>query len=133
MKNDSIYFCSLKELNEKKYIIKFFDTIKNELIIFKDKFQKIKIFSSICPHFGGEIFFNVNQRKLQCKWHGWKFDINTGNSVTNFNMYKKNSIFNKILKLKSNIEIGCFPNKGKLKEYNHVIENNKIFIVYENC
>ena len=104
MKNDSMYFCSLKELNEKKYIIKFFDTIKNELIIFKDKFQKIKIFSSICPHFGGEIFFNVNQRKLQCKWHGWKFCAETGKCEN-------------------------FPIRTKLDQYEFKIENNNIYVL----
>tara|TARA_B100000401_G_C52728086_1_gene682091 strand:+ start:227 stop:619 length:393 start_codon:yes stop_codon:yes gene_type:complete len=128
---NKIFLCNLVDLKRDKFVKLWFDKLNDEVGAIYCKNQ-IFVYSTVCPHFGGEFELDENECFLKCKWHGWKFDINTGNSVTNFNMYKKNSIFNKILKLKSDIEIGCFPNKGKLKEYNHVIENNKIFIVYEN-
>lgn len=51
-------------------MIKYIDEIKEEVIIFEDVNKKIKIFSSICPHFGGEINFIKSKNKFKCKWHG---------------------------------------------------------------
>jgi nitrite reductase/ring-hydroxylating ferredoxin subunit len=48
-----ILLCSIDEINKKKYFIKFIDEIKDEVIAFIDKeTNQIKLFSSICPHFG---------------------------------------------------------------------------------
>ena len=104
MENKKLYFCSLDDLKKKKYIVKFFDSINDELIIFIDKYQKVKIFSSICPHFGGEIIYNDIKNLLQCKWHGWKFDKNTGKCLS-------------------------YPIRSKLNEYEFKQENNKIYII----
>ena len=57
--------------------------LKDEIIGFIDQETKeIKIFSSICPHFGGEIYFSGADNSLKCKWHGWKFCKNTGKCLT---------------------------------------------------
>ena len=66
------FICNEEYLNEKKYIIKYFDDLKDELIVFKDKNENFKCFSSVCPHLAGEICYNKQQ--LYCKWHGLKFD-----------------------------------------------------------
>ena len=104
MENKTIYFCNLDDLKKEKYIVKFFDFINDELVIFIDKYQKIKIFSSICPHFGGEIIYNNTQDVLKCKWHGWKFDKDTGKCLSS-------------------------PIKSKLNEYKIKQEDNKIYII----
>ena len=73
-----ILICSLNELKVKKYIIKNVDEWKDELIVFGDTKDSIKIFSSICPHFGGEIILHKSNKFLTCKWHAWKFCKETG-------------------------------------------------------
>ena len=92
MENKLIFFCNFGDLKKKEYIIKFFEELKDELIIFLDKDKNIKVFSSICSHSGGEIFYDLQANTLQCKWHGWKFCINSGKCLsfpimTNLNPY----------------------------------------------
>ena len=41
-----------------KYIIRFYNELKDEVICFLDKNENIKIYSSFCPHFGGEIYYD---------------------------------------------------------------------------
>ena len=94
---NKIFFCSIDEVKKKNYFIKFVDEIKDEIIAFIDKeTNKLKLFSSICPHFGGEIFYNPNEKTLECKWHGWKFCKITGKCLS-------------------------FPIKGTLNPYNFEI------------
>jgi len=114
-----IFFTTFKFLKEKKYIIKFFEEIKDEVIIFLDKENNIKIFSSICPHFGGKIFYEFNHNKLICKWHNWKFCTHTGRCLTYPIKGKLNPY-----------EFKIDPNP--LKNYDVNIENNKIYLIYEN-
>ena len=62
-----IFVCSKKEILKKKYINIWVEQWKDEIIVFLDKKDKIKVFSSICPHFGGEIIFDeiTNELELQ--------------------------------------------------------------------
>ena len=78
-----IYLCSLEELVQKRSIIKWIDEIKDEVIIFYDREKKLKIFSSICPHFGGELIYDYKKKFLRCKWHGWKFNTSDGKCINN--------------------------------------------------
>ena len=117
-KQFSIFLCKLGVLKKNKYIIKFFDELKDEIICFLDKDENIKVFSSICPHFGGEIFYDQKKDLLRCKWHNWKFCNKTGKCLS----YP--------LKLGLNpYEFEVKPDK--LKEYNINLENDKIFLIYE--
>ena len=113
-----IFFCTMEKLNEDKYVIKFFDELNDELIIFLDKDKKIKIFSSICPHFGGEIFYNPTKDELACKWHNWKFCSETGKCLTHPIKGKLNTY---------NFEI----NPKNLNKYLFSIDKENIFIMYE--
>ena len=77
-----VFICTLDKLNSEKTITKWIEEWKDEIILFKDKLSgRIKIFSSICPHFGGEIFLDKNN-KLRCKWHDWEFSSETGKCLT---------------------------------------------------
>jgi len=82
MNNKLIFFCDYKDLKNKRYLIKFFEDLKDELIIFLDQNDNIKIFSSICPHFGGEIYYFKTKDILKCKWHDWKFSAETGKCLS---------------------------------------------------
>ena len=113
---DKVLICSLNELKNNKYIIKTIDKWKDELIIFGDTKDKIKIFSSICPHFGGEIILDKSKKFLTCKWHAWKFCKDTGKCLSF-------TIKGKLNQYDFKVE----PND--LGEYSHKIENNLIFAI----
>ena len=78
-----IHICSYEILKKDTFIVKFIEEWKDELIIFIDSMNnKLKIFSSICPHFGGELYFDKKQLKLRCKWHAWEYDPVSGKCLT---------------------------------------------------
>ena len=97
-----IKICNLSELEKKNYFVKWLDKIKDEVIVFKNS-EKIYIKSSICPHSGGPIKYDKNDKNLFCYWHGLKFSVN-GNCVNQKNF------------------------KACLKNYNFELKNNYIYI-----
>lgn len=117
--NSSIFLTNKKDLKKNKFIIKYFEEIKDEIICFIDKNGSIKIFSSICPHFGGEIYYDHKNDYLRCKWHDWKFCKKTGECLS----YP--------VKIRLNpYEFNFKPNK--LKNYNLKYENEDIFLIYKD-
>jgi nitrite reductase/ring-hydroxylating ferredoxin subunit len=90
---------------------------------------KPKAVSTICPHFGGEFDYDCDKEILRCQWHGWKFDLNTGKSLAKADLYEEQSLIGKILKTAKE-PLGCFPFKGKLQEYNLIVDNENVSIVY---
>ena len=80
---DRIRFCSIEELRDKKIITKWVNEWRDEIsALFVQEDDSISVFSSICPHFGGEIELFQNPPQLRCKWHDWRFDIKTGNCLS---------------------------------------------------
>ena len=79
MKSFSI--CSLRDLKKEKILTKWVAPFKDELtVIIKD--EAITVFSSICPHFGGEFNINLKNLRASCKWHGYEFDLTLGNCLS---------------------------------------------------
>lgn len=80
---EKIRFCSIKELEKEKSITKWVDEWGDEVsAIFIKEDNDIKVVSTVCPHFGGEIKLVQNPSRLRCKWHGWYFDLNTGKCLS---------------------------------------------------
>ena len=109
------YICKLEILKKERYFVKWIDEWKDELIVFLDKNGEVKIFSSICPHFGGEIYFCKNKKKLRCKWHDWIYCPKTGKCET-YNI--KTNV--------RNYQVSTYPKE--LKNYDFFIENNKLYL-----
>jgi len=80
MKN-KVLICASIELDKSTYVKKWIEDWKDEIIIFK-KDNKIKLFSSICPHFGGEIVYDNKLMSLKCLWHDWKFCSKSGKCLS---------------------------------------------------
>ena len=80
------------------------DELRDEITIMKIG-DKVQVFSSICPHFGGEFNFNCKTKRVRCKWHGWEYDVETGRCT--------------------NRDINT-----SLRIYNHKIENGNIVVEY---
>lgn len=98
---NKIFLVNKSQLINDRYFVKFIDKIKDEIIIFIDNKNEIRAFSSICPHFGGEIYFDFKNDLLRCKWHDWKFDKKDGKCIS-------------------------FPIKGKLTNYDFNINPNNL-------
>lgn len=77
-----MFICDLNQLENKKYFVKWIEEWKDEIIVFINLESEIKIKSSICPHFGGEIIFDQKKNELKCLWHDWKFCEKTGRCKT---------------------------------------------------
>ena len=119
MRKKLIYLCSTNYLSSNSFFVKWIDEIKDEVIVFIDSVRAIKIFSSICPHFGGTIIYNDIKDELNCKWHGWKFCIKSGKCLSH--------------PMKASLKLYNFKvSPNKLKNYNHKIENNKIYLIKNN-
>ena len=69
-----IKICNLSQLENKNYFVTWVKKIKDEVIVFRND-KKIYVKSSICPHFGGPITYNQNEKHLYCHWHGLRFSV----------------------------------------------------------
>ena len=114
---EKIFISTYDELKKKSFIIKFIEHWKDELIIFISPINnELRVFSSICSHFGGEIFYDKKENILRCKWHDYKYCTKTGKCLS----YPIKGVL-KPYDLKIN------PNN--LKKYEYVIENQNIFVI----
>ncbi len=77
----SYRFCSLEELNRSKRVTRIVEELRDEITAI-DLDGKTHVFSSVCPHFGGEFKFDRRAGKTWCKWHGYEFDIRSGKCLT---------------------------------------------------
>jgi nitrite reductase/ring-hydroxylating ferredoxin subunit len=76
-----VAFCRVSELKRRRRITKWMDQLRDELTaLYID--NEIIVTSSVCFHNGGE--FDVDWQKCQfrCRWHDWRFDIKTGESLS---------------------------------------------------
>ncbi len=77
----TLQFCSVAELKDKRRVTKWVDELRDELTaLYID--GKILVTSSVCFHNGGEFDVDWKTCQFRCKWHDWKFDIKTGESLS---------------------------------------------------
>ena len=114
MLTQDIKICNFDEISEYENKPIWIDELQDEIILLRNSSNDIKIFSSICPHFGGEVCMKNNN--LICKWHGWTFSSESGDFLGYINQ-------DKIIT----------SSKFGLKEYSYVLENNASLIKNENC
>ena len=102
---NKVFLCNYSDIDSNDYVITEVEDLKDEFIIFLNTEKEIKIFSSVCPHFGGEIIYDKGKHILACKWHGYEFCSDKGGCLTH-------------------------PvNLLTLTEYNSLVENDKVFLV----
>jgi nitrite reductase/ring-hydroxylating ferredoxin subunit len=110
-----IFLCNTSDLGQNNFTNIWVEELRDEVIVFKNSNKLIKVISSICPHFGGEIFYNKKINKLKCKWHDWSFCPDSGKCLT--------------FPIKAQLQIYDFTvEPDNLKIYNHINENNKIYL-----
>ena len=93
----------MQELITFKSIKKFVDELQDEIIVFMDRENQVRAFTSVCPHMAGEINFCNNE--LVCKWHGLKF----------------------------NESGSCYSFSGKVKliQYQTFVSENMVYVQYD--
>ena len=96
-------YCKILDLKEKNFVVKWIDEFKDEVIVYRTN-GKIHVRSSVCPHFGGPIQYNIQENYLYCSWHGLKFS--TDGACLNSKKFKSN-----------------------LKKYTYELKNNNIFVL----
>ena len=121
-------FCSISELKRTRRITKWVEELRDEISAFYFD-EKFWVMSTICPHFGGELEFKARKGILRCKWHGWKFDVKTGKSLTKLEAYQADSLIRKILEFGNYEPLGCFPYKGQLVQYNFRINEDTLEVM----
>ena len=100
---DKIEFCNVEEIEKTKFICKWVDEWRDEIaLLIQD--GKMVAFSSICPHFGGELRMK-DGGKLKCLWHEWEIDIKTGELLTYDLKTCKLRFYNYGINDKNNVEI----------------------------
>ena len=79
---------------KKKYFIEFEKVLKigtpyplgnNEITFFYDN-NILKAYSSFCPHFGGPLVYNCDEKKFKCYWHNYSFNKKGECSSHNLNL-----------------------------------------------
>jgi nitrite reductase/ring-hydroxylating ferredoxin subunit len=74
-------FCRRDELLRARHVTRWIDALRDEVTMLLVDDTPIA-YSSICPHFGGEFDVRLDRRELQCRWHGWRFDVRSGECLT---------------------------------------------------
>lgn len=74
-------FCSLDALGSERKVTKWVDELRDELTALLLN-GKVIVRSSVCLHMGGEFDVNYKAKKFCCRWHGWEFDIESGECLT---------------------------------------------------
>jgi nitrite reductase/ring-hydroxylating ferredoxin subunit len=113
---DKVFMCTIRDLKDNKYFIKWIEKWKDELIVFFNKSNDITIKSSICPHFGGEVIYDYKKDRLKCLWHDWEFCPKSGKCLT----YPIKGILNPY-----DFEVDPNP----LKSYKVLNRENKIYAI----
>jgi len=56
---------------------------KGDIIILIKRGQEVYALDALCPHMGGPLDEGTLEGAcLTCPWHGWQFDVKTGQSIT---------------------------------------------------
>jgi len=74
-------FCTLVELSQKKSITRWVEELRDEIMAVFSA-GEIFVISSVCPHFAGELEVDWKNKDLRCKWHAWRFELQSGQCKT---------------------------------------------------
>lgn len=121
-------FCTVAEVKRSGFVTRWIDELRDEISAYWTG-ERVVVYSSICPHFAGDFAYDRKRGQLRCRWHGWKFDVNTGQSMTDFDDYKPGSFIRCLLEGSSPEPLGCFPFRGQLRKYDFEIHDDVVKVV----
>lgn len=74
-------FCAVDDLRRNGSVTKWVDAFRDEITAVWTG-GGVRAMSTVCPHFGGEMEVDRAKSELRCKWHGWRFDLESGGCLT---------------------------------------------------
>ncbi len=77
-----IRLCSLQELRSQRRITRWMEELRDEITALFLPGERIVVLSSVCVHMGGEFTVDWEKQQMCCKWHDWRYDIDSGACVT---------------------------------------------------
>ncbi len=80
MERLEVELCALADLRDGRFTA-WNDVLRDEVTVLKDR-ESLRVFSSVCPHFGGEFDFDVSKGTARCRWHAWEFDLASGKCLS---------------------------------------------------
>ncbi|MBX2798820.1 MAG: Rieske (2Fe-2S) protein [Myxococcales bacterium] len=120
-------FCSVATLQRERRVTRWIDELGDEISAFYRE-GHVKVLSTVCPHFGGDFDYSPSDGILRCRWHGWKFDVSDGRSLTRPEAYRSRSLVRTIIEGRR-APLGCFPFKGRLRPYDHRIDGDQLLVI----
>jgi nitrite reductase/ring-hydroxylating ferredoxin subunit len=77
------YMCNTSDISPKKPFI--FNLTENEQLVVFQLEQKYYALENRCPHAGARLHEGTIEGKvLTCIWHGWRFDLESGQSLNEY-------------------------------------------------
>jgi nitrite reductase/ring-hydroxylating ferredoxin subunit len=73
--------CRRDELARARHVTRWIDDLRDEVTVLLVDGVPLA-YSSVCPHFGGELDVRLREGELRCRWHGWRYDVRTGECLT---------------------------------------------------
>lgn len=125
------------KVNDVKYI----DYCGRDIVLFRGTNNKVYALAAYCSHMGANLGINgtvKHSQCIQCPFHGWLFDGETGNCVQSGNMDKKRvnqfeyNDLSKQIKCDGAYLKQCYEGDVKLKKYLVKELNDSILIWYES-
>lgn len=121
--------------------VKYVDYCGRDIVLFRGSNNKVYALSAYCSHMGANIGIGgtvKHNQCIQCPFHGWLFDGETGNAVLSEKLAKKSVTefeYNDLDRMVK--EDGCYLKKNregdaKLKKYIVKEFNNSILIWYDS-
>jgi len=71
------YFCRSRDVPTGGHVTKWVESLRDEITVFR-RGGELLARSTVCPHNGGEFDIDLAKNELRCRWHGWRFAIDSG-------------------------------------------------------
>ena len=121
--------------------VKYFDYCGRDVAVFRGSNGNVYALHAFCSHMGANLGKGgvvKHTQCIQCPFHGWLFDGETGNSVVSESLIKKHvekyeyHELNKMEKVDGNYLKKCYEGNVKLKKYIIKECHNSILIWYDS-
>lgn len=122
--------------------VKYFDYCGRDVVLFRGTNGVAYALSSFCTHMGANLGKGgkvKNDQCIQCPFHGWTFDGETGYCVQSFETMAQKPIDQfKYHDLKNQIKVNgdylhkCYEGAISLKKYHVVEKNNSIMVWFDS-
>ena len=69
--------CKRSEVGARRAVTRWCDELRDEITVF-ERDGELAAFSTVCPHFGGEMEVDHERDEIVCLWHAFRFGATDG-------------------------------------------------------